>query len=107
MNALNKTVQIRHMRQDVVADDHVGGLAARHQLSGQTLAEESARCRYASLYRCAGRPFGRIDPENRYATLNKVFQQVTIIASQLNNETAGVQMARINEIECVGPGVLQ
>src|SRR6516164_4461329 len=105
-NALNETVQIGNVGEDVVADDHVGSLATCRPLPSETLAKKRTERRHTDLLRRPGRALGRVNAENRDAMFNKVLQQVTVVAGQFNDQAVRVQSTVFDQVKSISPGML-
>src|SRR5690349_6526454 len=81
----NEIVELRHVREHVVADDQVGADAALRQLYGRFAAEEADLRRNARGHRRAGDVGGRLDAQYRDAQRLEVLEQITVVAGDLDH----------------------
>ena len=107
VDPLHKSVQIRDMSENIVADDDVRLLAGGGQFSGQTFAEERAERGDADVLSGARRSLGGINAQDRNALLNEIFQEITIVAGQLDHQAAGVKPPQPDQIQSILPRMLQ
>ena len=105
-HAGDEVVEVRHLRQHVVADDEVGPLALGDELGRQPLAEELDPARYALLHRDLGDVGGRLDAEHRHAQRQEVLQQIAVVAGQLDHQAVGPKPQPLRDRLAVGLGVL-
>lgn len=87
-NAIEPTdevVDVRHVRQHVVADDDIGGKAPGDEIGSRFLAEEPRFRGNADLPRHIGDVFGRFDAEHRHAGLDEMLEKVAVVARYLDH----------------------
>src|SRR5205809_246240 len=85
-DAVNETVEVGDVRENVVADDNVGtGL----QLLGEGDSKEFVECPDAALFGDAGNVGGRLDAEYRHARGPEILEQVAVVAGDFDDETFG------------------
>ena len=87
----DEIVDVGHMGQHVVADDHVCREAPRHQIARGILPEKARLCRHADLPSGLGYVFGRLDPERRHACGDEVLEQIAVVAGHLDHLRGRVQ----------------
>ena len=68
------------MRQYIIADDHIGGVAFTAQFLGKLAREKCAQRRHTTLPRRARLILCRINAQNGYSIFDKVFKQVSVVA---------------------------
>src|SRR5882757_4982484 len=81
--------------------DNIRAYAFRPQGLGEFAGEESAARRHAKLLGRLGRTFRRIYAKHRNSSVDIVFQQITVITCQFDDEAAGSKLAPRNEVEHV------
>src|SRR5688572_2859109 len=74
----NEVVDVRHVREDIVAQNKPSGAIRHPQLFGHVSAEEAVNRRYSLRDCCVGDAGGRLDAEAAYTALDKVLQQITV-----------------------------
>src|SRR3989338_3524202 len=89
---LDKTVQVGHVRQDIVGDNNVGLFSLIAQFSGKVGAEKLRQRGHASLFSHIGDVPRRVNPQGRYAGMDKILQEVAVIARDLNHKAIPVQV---------------
>ena len=85
----HEVVQVRHLGEDVVADDQVGRPALRDELAAAvSAAEELDERRDAALDRRRGDVGGRLDAEDGNAPRDEVLEEVAVVARELDDAGA-------------------
>ena len=90
-DAGDKVIELRHMREHIVADDQIGLPALARQGPRQMLAEELDQGRNADLLRRGGDGIGRIDAEHRHAHGDEILQQIAVVAGKFDHQAVGVE----------------
>src|SRR5690242_591633 len=81
-------MEIRHLRQDVVADDEIGPPPLRHKAPREIEPEELDQCRNipaAGSFRHIG---GGLDAQHRYAVRQEMLKQISVVACDLDHLAA-------------------
>ena len=82
-HAGDEVVEVGHLRQHVVADDEVGGLAFGDEPLGEADAEELDQRRDVLLARDLGDVGGRLDAGDGHAERQEMLQQIAVVAGDL------------------------
>ncbi len=90
-DAGHEVVDVRHLGQDVVADDQVGRVAIVRERARQLFAEERDAGGHALGLGGRRNIGGGLDAENRDAHCFEMLQQVAVIAAQLDHLCRPVQ----------------
>ena len=105
-DAADEVVDVRNLRQHVVAGDEVGGLTGGEHLVGQCPPEERHPRRYAQLD-CLGSDVGRrLDAQHRHAHGQEMLQQIAVVAGELDHEAVTVQPEAFAHGHAVAPRML-
>ena len=88
----HEVVDGRHMGQDVVADQQVGGQALPDEIAGERLAEELDVGWNPARRRRGGHIGGRLDPEAPDPALDEILEQVAVVAGNLDDLAGAVQV---------------
>ena len=107
LQAGHEVVQVRHVGEDVVADQQIGPLPRGDQLAGGGRAEELHQRRDARRLGRGGDVGGRLDAEHRHAPLLEPAQQVAVVAGDLDHLVAGAEAEALDHRRRVGLGVAQ
>ncbi len=102
-----KVVQVRNMCQYVIGRHQVRGKALRHHLSGGFGAEEGDARFNALAARGLRDAGGRLDAECRNVTLGEITQQIAVIAGDLDDATAVVQIEPRDHRSRIAPRVIE
>ena len=86
LNAAHEIVQVRHLRQHVIADDKVRPLSVPHHFAGGGAAEELDQGWNAFFDRHLGHVCGRLDSQSGNAFPDKVLEQVPVVACQFHRQ---------------------
>ncbi len=106
-DAGHESVQIRHVGQYVVGDDHLRRLALAAQLGGQILREEPAERVDASLPCSPHGSVRRIDAQDRNAPVHEIPQKIPVVTGQFDNQAVRAEPTRFDQGLDVLPRVLQ
>ena len=96
-----KIIDIRNMREDVVAHDEVRLLACARKLLAERFPEEFSQYGNAQLLCSVRSSIGRLDPETRNAGIDKVSQQVAIVGRYFYDEALTIQRELSDYRSCV------
>ena len=83
---MDEVVQVRHLREHVVAEHEVGGAALADEPLGELDAEELDERRHAPLLGRDRDVRRRVDPEHRHALRQEVLEQVAVVRGELDDE---------------------
>jgi hypothetical protein len=103
--ATDEIIDVRHMREDVVAEKQIGLLSSARQLARQSLAEERSDCRDTLLDRDLGDIPGRLNSQDRDTLGLEVLQEVTIVARHFHDRRLPAQTEALRDLVDIGPGV--
>ena len=95
--AVEESVEIRDMRQDVVGVHDVDAPRAGHEAPGHVRAEKFAEGRHPARARHLGDVGGGLDPEDRDLALLVPLQEVAIVAGDLHHAAAPIERLRRDE----------
>src|SRR5271156_1925864 len=84
-NALDKGVEVRHLGENIVAENKVGLHPRCGQLARRLDAKELHQCRDPALFGGPGNIRRRVDAEDGNSPLDKELQQITVIATELDD----------------------
>src|ERR1700722_773498 len=87
LQPFHKVVEVRHLRQDVVAENEVGATVSRREFFRQVCAEEAYERRNSFFDRRLGDVGGRLNSEYGNVLAHEVLQQVAIVAGHFDDET--------------------
>ena len=82
----DEAVDVRHVGEDVVAEDEVRLPALRRQFRGELASEEPREGRDTGGHGDLGDVRGRLDAEARHAGGDEVLQQIAVVAGDLDHE---------------------
>ena len=82
----NKIIEVRHLREDVVAEEQISSLAGGREFACCFRAKELDESRNAFLNRDSSDVCRGFDSQYRYLLLDKVLQQVAIVARHFYDE---------------------
>src|ERR1700730_143273 len=83
-HSCGEVVEIRDLRQHIVADDKIGRPTLGHELLRKLRAEELDESGNILLARRFGHIGGWLDTDHRNAQRQKVLKQISVVASDLN-----------------------
>ena len=106
LHAGDEVVEVRHLSEDVVAEEEVGVAALGGQLVRQLDAEEAHHGRHALLLGGRGHVGRRLDAEDRDAGLDEPLQEVAVVARQLDHLARRAVAEPVDHLVGVGAGVL-
>ena len=86
LHAGDEVVEIRHLREHVVAEEQVGRAAVRRELLGQLDSEEAHQGGHALRFGGRGDVGRRLDAERRDAGLDEPLQEIAVVARQLDDQ---------------------
>ena len=89
----DEVVEVRHVREHVVAEQQVGLAALGRQRARPLDAEELARASGCPSLGHRGDVRRRLDAEHRHAALHEVLQQVAVVGRDLDDQ-AGSRRGR-------------
>ncbi len=102
LQATNKVIEIRHLRQNIVTDQEVGLASCTDQFGGKRRAEEIHARRHA-LGDCRFGHIGRrFDAKDRNALRQKMLQQIAVIAGDLDHEAVFIQPQPLCDFVAIG-----
>ena len=101
-DALDQAVQVGHVGEHVVGEDHVGAPALGLEPGRELAAEEFDQGRYAGPDRGRRRGLGGIDAQDRDAALDEVAQQVAVVAGDLDHQRVRPQPLALDQLEGIG-----
>src|SRR5713226_3034201 len=107
LDSSNKVAEIGNLRQNIVADQQIRLFTLRSQLSSQPLAKKLHQCRNLLLLGNFRHVGGRLNAQHRNLFLDKVLQQVAIVAGQFHNQTPFIQPKPVAHLIGVAPAVFQ
>ena len=84
-------MQVRHVRQDVVADEEIRPMPVGTKPRAALRAEKLDHRRDADRFRSTGDVRRRLDPEHRNAALEEVLEEVAVVARDLDHAGALVE----------------
>jgi hypothetical protein len=84
--AVDEIVQVRHMGEDIVAQDEIGPAAFVHDVSCGLPPEKPRPGFNAPLPRIRGDAVGGLDTEARDAFTDEVLQQIAVVTRNLDDE---------------------
>ena len=96
-----EVIDIRNMREDVVAHDEVRLLACARKLLAERFPEEFSQYGNAQLLCSVRSSIGRLDPETRNAGIDKVSQQVAIVGRYFYDKALTIQRELSDYRSCV------
>jgi hypothetical protein len=103
----NDTIQVGHVREDIVRVNDVGAKPLRRELVGELIAEEANDGSNPLLLRDLCDVLCRFDPEDRNAASLVVLQEVTVVAGDLGREAVWAKRERLDEARGERFGMLQ
>src|SRR5688572_20840859 len=87
-----EVVYVRHVREDVVADDEIGATALLGASFAQRLSEELPQHRYSQRLGGGCGTVRRLDAEARNSGFHEVPEQVTVVRRDLDDEAFRVEL---------------
>ena len=106
LHAGDEVVEVRHLSEDVVAEEEVGVAALGGQLVRQLDAEEAHHGRHALLLGGRGHVGRRFDAEDRDAGLDEPLEEVAVVARQLDHVARRAVAEPVDHLVGVRAGVL-
>ena len=106
-NTLDEGVEVRDLGKDIVAKNKVSLDAPFNQFARCLDAKELHQRRDAPLFGGTGNVRRRVDAEDRDPPLDKVLQQISVIAAELNDPARGPQAEPLGHRFDVAPRVIE
>ena len=91
LHSSHEIVEVRHLRQDVVANDEVGSKAFGHHLKCQANAKEVDYGWHALLERDARNVGRRLYAQHGNSERQEMLQQVAVVAGELDRQAVGAE----------------
>src|ERR1700722_1535759 len=101
LHSSNKTVQIRDLGQDVIAQQEICFYVARRKFLGALSIEKLHESWHAFLDSNGGYIGCWFNPQNGYPSSHKILQKVTVIARELNHLTLRAERETVDHFFCV------
>ena len=105
-DAVDEVVQVRHLREHVVAEHEVGVAALADEPLGELDAEELDERRHAALLGRDRDVRRRVDPEHRHALRQEVLEQIAVVRGELDDEALRAEAEPVADHLHVGARVL-
>ena len=105
--AFDKGIEVRHLGEDIVAENEVTLNARFGQLARRLDAEEFHQCRDAPLFGGPSNIRRGVDAEDRNTLLDKELQQISVIAAEFDNPARWPETQPLGHCFDVSPSVLE
>ena len=105
-HAADEIIEVRHLRQNVVADDEVGLLAFGGEPLRERQPEKLDQRRNILAPRHLGHVGGGLDPDDRHAERQEVLKQISVVAGDLIHPAVGAEVEPRLDHLAVAPRVL-
>src|SRR5882762_7608024 len=91
LEAFDEIIDVRHLRQHIVADNQVRRFSFARKFQRELRPEKTSQRGHALFDGHFGHVCGRFDSEDRYAPFYEVLQEVTVVTCNLNDKTLRAQ----------------
>src|SRR3954471_1109633 len=95
------------MSKDIITQNQIRLLSLLYKLVGRFYPKEFANCRYSLLYGYMGNVRSRLHSQYGYIPFNKVLQQVTVIAGNLDYFTSCIEFESLNHCLAISLRMMQ
>ena len=106
-DAAHEIVEVRHLRQDVIADHQVSLLCLAHHFLGGLAAEKPDQRWHALFNRHPCHVGGGFNSQRWDSLPDEVLQQIAVVAGQLDDQTLFVEVEPNDNHVHIVSGVLQ